>query len=603
MTSDKYVDEDGRWIPGSPPYKIRAGIFLAVFVLHVIYALVTLAMFLIKSRDRHSGLSQRSVPLVTLQALGLLCVGVIGAISTALQEWPCFLKLWFGNVGYYILYASIAARAFQHIVVSNVHILTNKVASNKNSEFKGITQQPDALIYLNRSTRPMRSVSQDSSIGTGGFELETKRLSRHPGTLLGRNSTTTRGEKTKAALGFDASLEHDDNAHLHDQSDTKLYLRLKKYTRLQRFTTDKALVLFILGHFLVAVAISLVVNIVNKQFTLRPMGTDCTLLWGFLPMVIVPGFYIAFVLPILLVKCWSLKDAYGIRNDLYVSIIVGALCIVLTVIWETALFHLAFKWSGWFFSWLCAVILHTVSLAIPLWNANRHSRDVLHRIHGSNALGNPDLADRAMAAAIANAAGGADVGRRAEFNGILGDPYEYRYFCDFAASCFCSEMTAFIDEYQSLKTQTIISLGSEDIWREDADRLDPGYMARMNSTVDNSVGYLALANRDHPNSKALRLQTPPTVSILETARAVYPQYDLSEVTPFPVASMDKLVVMFSVFVNSNSYTAVSLPSAMVLRVREKLGRSQLTLTIFDEIKDEVLNMLYFDVFTRYSRKK
>ncbi|KAJ1662123.1 hypothetical protein EV178_006137, partial [Coemansia sp. RSA 1646] len=559
MTSDINVDADGRWIPGSLPYKIKAGVLLSVFILHVIYALVTFVMFIIKARDRHSGLAQRSVPLVGLQAIGLIFVGVIGAISTALQEWPCFLKLWFGNIGYYALYSAIAARAFQHIVVSNVHILTNKVASSKNPEFKGVVQQSDTLAYLNQNRRPMRSASQSSSFSNTGFDSEMNRLSHNPGAVVGRN-VISKSEK-KNPMNLLSSLEHN-NAHMDDETDTKLYMRLKKYTRLQRYATDKALVLFIFGHIFAAVAISLVINIVNKQFTLRPVSNNCTLVWGFLPMVIIPGFYVVFILPILLVKCWSLKDAYGIRNDLYVSIIVGALCIVLTVIWETALFHLAVKWSGWFFSWLCAIILHTVSLAIPLWSANRHSREVLSRIHGSDALANPDPAGQSMAAVIANAAGGSDIGRRAEFNGVLADPYEYRYFCDFAASCFCSEMTAFIDEYQSLKTQTIIALGSEDIWREDADQLDPGYMSRMTSTIDNDIGYLALANRDHSNSKTLRLQTPPTVCILETARAVYPQYDLNEATPFPVASMDKLVVMFSVFINSNSYTAVSLPSAM-----------------------------------------
>ncbi|KAJ2353232.1 hypothetical protein GGH92_000790 [Coemansia sp. RSA 2673] len=164
-------------------------------------------------------------------------------------------------------------------------------------------------------------------------------------------------------------------------------------------------------------------------------------------------------------------------------------------------------------------------------------------------------------------------------------------------------MTAFIDEYQVLKGLTVIALGSEDMWREDVDQLESSYMARMANNIDGGIGYLAMANRAYPHSKSLRLQTPPTVSILETALAVYPQYDLSEVTPFPVASMDKLVAIFSVFVNSNSYTAVSLPSSMVLRIRERLGRSQLTLTILDEIKDEVLNMLYYDVFTRYAKRK
>ncbi|KAJ1852127.1 hypothetical protein LPJ73_002886 [Coemansia sp. RSA 2703] len=129
-------------------------------------------------------------------------------------------------------------------------------------------------------------------------------------------------------------------------------------------------------------------------------------------------------------------------------------------------------------------------------------------------------------------------------------------------------------------------------------------MQLATNTIDNGVSYLAMSNRNaQPNARALRLQTPPTVSILETARAVYPQHEFSESTPFPVASMDKLIAIFSVFINSNSYTAITLPSSMVLRLRDRLGSHQLTLIILDEIKEEVLNMLYFDVYTRYSRRK
>ncbi|KAJ2288551.1 hypothetical protein IWW55_006481 [Coemansia sp. RSA 2706] len=382
---------------------------------------------------------------------------------------------------------------------------------------------------------------------------------------------------------------------IENEPDTKLYKRLHKYTRMQRFTSNRALIGYVLAHFVVAVILSLVTNIINKQYSISPVSMVCKLVWGFLPVVAFVGIYVVFILPVLLVKCWKLKDAYGIRNDLVISMIIGAACIIITVLWETILFHLALKWSGFFFTWLCAIILHTASITVPLWQAIRHSRDVIHRMHGASSLGNP------MAAAIAGA-GGQDMSKRSEFNSILADPYEYRYFCDFAASCFCSEMTAFIDEYQALKGLTVVALGSEDMWRDEANHIDTDYMARMASNIDSNLGYLAIAGRQHPNSRALRLQTPPTVNILETACAVYPQYDLSDSTPFPVAAMDKLVAIFSVFVNSSSYTAVSLPSAMVLRLRERLSRSQLTLTILDEIKDEILNMLYFDVFTRYARK-
>ncbi|KAJ2546012.1 hypothetical protein EV175_005754 [Coemansia sp. RSA 1933] len=606
-TNGSYIGADGGWLPDSTAYKVRAGVLLTLLGLHIIYAIVILVLFIIKAKDRHSGLAQRSVALVTFQTVALFCVGSAGLISTSIPKWPCFLRLWLINIGDALLFASIAARAIQHIVISNVHTLTNEIASNTYAGFRGgmAQQQQNATgpAYLTHTTRPVRSATQSSVFSNEGFDLNSNRP--HTTSALGRSNTSSRSEKTKRnTLVLTNPLQgNDDDMCSQSDLDIKLYRKLKRYTRMQRYVSDKALSLFLLGHIVAMSILSLVTNIVDDQFSLKPLSMSCSIMWGFLPVVGVDGFYVVFVLPILLVKCWSQKDAYGIRNDLLISIIVGSICLVLTIIWETALFRVAEQWSGWFFSWVCAIVLHTTSLALPLWNAMRHSRDVLHRMHGADALDPVSLEGTSMATAIANAAGGTDIGRRTEFNAILSDPYEYRFFCAFAASCFCSELTAFVDEYQSLKNLTVIALGSEDIWREDADRLDPGYMSRMANNIDNGIGFLALANRDHPNSKALRLQTPPTVCILETARAVYPQYDLSEVTPFPVAAMDKLVAMFSVFVNSSSHTAVSLPSAMVLRIREQLGRSQLTLTIFDEIKDEVLNMLYFDVFTRYARQK
>ncbi|KAJ2483004.1 hypothetical protein IWW56_000687 [Coemansia sp. RSA 2131] len=574
------VDDNGRWEVGSKPYNIRAGIVLSVYIVYGIYVFVTYIMFVMKARDKHSGLSQRNITLITLQAIACFLLGTVGMISTSIQQWPCFLKLWFTNVGFMMMYGAVAARAVQHIVVSNVHILTNKVASNNNPAFKGLIPQSN-LNYMSQNSRHNRSNSQSSMFSNTDFG--------HP-----NSAVATPYEEKKGMIDLNKTVRFT-SLRMDNGPEMKLYKRLHKYTRLQRYTSPRALLTFVLGHLAVAVVLSLVTNIINKQFSLSPISMVCKLIWGFLPAVGFVGLYVVFVLPVLLYKCWSLKDAYGIRNDLVVSMIIGAACIILTVLWETILFHLALRWSGFFYTWMCALVLHTASIAVPLWQAIRHSRDVIHRMHGASSLGNP------MAAVIAGA-GGHDMSKRSEFNAILADPYEYRYFCDFAASCFCSEMTAFIDEYQALKGLTVIALGSEDMWRDEANHVEPDYMARMASNIDADLGYLAIAGRQHSSAKALRLQTSPTVSILETARAVYPQYDMNDATPFPVAAMDKLVAIFSVFVNSNSYTAVSLPSAMVLRLRERLGKSQLTVTILDEIKDEILNMLYFDVFTRYAKK-
>ncbi|KAJ2076057.1 hypothetical protein GGH13_000164 [Coemansia sp. S155-1] len=583
------VDIEDFWPTDSTKYKIRAGVVLTVYGLYMVYAILTFVMFVQKSRDKHSGLSQRNVALVMLQSIGCIIMGSAAMVSTAIQLWPCFLRLWLVDIGFMMVYSSIAARAIQHIVVSNVHTLTNKLATSNAPALKGTMTPHSNLDYLRQEDGPRlhRSGSQTSIYSTTDF---------------GHNESTQgmvlNEKKHTADIGSSRAERHASLVRLDNGPDSKIYRRLQKYTRLQRFVTNRSLTIFVLLNFMAACLMSLAINIVNKQFSISPMNKMCSMMWGFMPVTAIIAIYAVLILPVLLIKCWSLKDAYGIRNDLIISIIAGGLCVILTVLWETILIRIAHSWSGWFFTWLCAVVLHTVSLVLPLWAAIRHSRDVMMRMHGANGMG------ATMSAAIAGA-GGEDghLGKRAEFNSILADPYEYRFFCDFAASCFCSEMTAFIDEYQVLKGLTVIALGSEDMWREDVDQLESSYMARMANNIDGGIGYLAMANRAYPHSKSLRLQTPPTVSILETALAVYPQYDLSEVTPFPVASMDKLVAIFSVFVNSNSYTAVSLPSSMVLRIRERLGRSQLTLTILDEIKDEVLNMLYYDVFTRYAKRK
>ncbi|KAJ2706239.1 hypothetical protein FB645_001755 [Coemansia sp. IMI 203386] len=577
------VDESGRWTSDSIEYKIRAGVVMSIYVVYIFYVVITTVMFVQKAKDKHSGLAQRNIRLVSLQVFSGFLMGTVGMFSTALQLWPAFLRLWFTNIGYMVMYSAVLARGFQHIVTSNLHNLTNKLASTKNPGFKNMMPNTN-VAYPGQEKRFQQNTSQSSIFSNTDYEgFENRR-----GTF-----------EKKGVFDFVKSSRHENvKMDAGSRSETKLFKKLQKYTKLQRYATDRALLVFALSNFILAIVVSLVVNILNDQFSLSPMSMVCRLVWGFLPVMVIVGFYVVFIMPFIFVKCWTLKDAYGIRNDVLICIIMGVFCIIMNTVWDIVLQDIALKWSGWFFSWITGVVIHTVSVTIPLLDAIRHSRDVSNRMQDAGLSGLPNNA------AIANVTG-RDIGNRADYNAILADPYEYRYFCDFAASCFCSEMTAFIDEYQALKGLSVVALGSEDIWREDVDQLEPTFMTRMvTNTIDDTMGYLALANRNiNVNVKSLRLQTPPSVSILDTARAVYPQYNFNETTPFPVAAMDKLVGIFSVFINSHSYTAVNLPAAMVLRLREKLAGSNLTLTILDEIKDEVLNMLYYDVFTRYAKKK
>ncbi|KAJ1814687.1 hypothetical protein LPJ75_002661 [Coemansia sp. RSA 2598] len=580
------LDDTGRWPAYSTKYKIRVGVVMTIYAIYMIYAFVTFAMFMAKSKDKHSGLAIRNTQTLTLQFFACILLGTAGMISTAFQLWPAFLKLWFANIGFMVIYSSICTRAFQHIVISNLHNLTNKLASSKNMDMYRDQNSQGISSFIRQSSQHNRQRGGSQSSITSNTDFG------------GTDSNLESIEKKKlSAMVQQSGLG--DEAYMGNGPERKLYKRLQKYAKLQPYVSNRALLFYNLGVLALASITSIVVNIVNPQFSLSPMSMECRMIWGFVPLMVICGSWVFFIMPVICVKCWKLKDAYGIRNDLLISMFMGIFCLILDVVWDNVVFSISKLWSGWFYCWLAAVVIHTVSITIPLIQAIRHTRSVTDRMHSASGFEN------SMAAAIVGA-GGPDIGKRSDYNAILADPHEYRFFCDFAASCFCSELTAFIDEYQVLKNITVQALGSEGIlYQSEESQLDNAYALRMaNTGIHDNIGYLAMSNKAaNYNARSLRLQTPPTVSMLETAKAVYPQYDLSDATPFPAASMDKLIAIFSVFINSNSYTAISLPPGIVLKLREKLAQNNLTITILDEIRDEVLSMLYFDVYTRYAKAR
>ncbi|KAJ2760506.1 hypothetical protein H4S06_001687, partial [Coemansia sp. BCRC 34490] len=232
------VDEYGIWLPGSTPYNVRAGVLLTILGLHILSAVVILVLFIMKARDRHSGLAQRSVALVTFQTVALFCVGSAGLISTSIPRWPCFLRLWLINIGDALLFASFAARAIQHIVVSNVHTLTNKIASNNYSGFKSMGHPHNMhSTYLSQSTRPMRSASQSSMFSNTGFEMESSHTRTHDAlgrVNIGSGSGDSSSKEKKTAMAMASSMQGNE-IPMHSGADVRLYKRLKKYTRLQRY--------------------------------------------------------------------------------------------------------------------------------------------------------------------------------------------------------------------------------------------------------------------------------------------------------------------------------------------------------------------------------
>ncbi|KAJ2466495.1 hypothetical protein GGI02_004351 [Coemansia sp. RSA 2322] len=214
--------------------------------------------------------------------------------------------------------------------------------------------------------------------------------------------------------------------------------------------------------------------------------------------------------------------------------------------------------------------------------------------------------------------------RRINFNRTMDDPAEYQRFRLFAASCFCSELTAFVDEYQLLKARTLSHFGllqtngagftiprhqnsppstPSTLAATDSDGIDDDSEQRhrrlrmSRCMVDN-----ALTQSMEFMSSALT--TSITVSILETVVAAFPdQNSGSGMEQFPADMFDKLDMIRREFVDPRSFTSVNASPLTVKRFMERMESKDLSLTLLDEFKSEVLFMLYTDVYMRYVKKE
>ncbi|KAJ2106063.1 hypothetical protein GGF48_006202 [Coemansia sp. RSA 921] len=100
-------------------------------------------------------------------------------------------------------------------------------------------------------------------------------------------------------------------------------------------------------------------------------------------------------------------------------------------------------------------------------------------------------------------------------------------------------------------------------------------------------------------SESAYTPTSVTTSILYTlTNNSKPTHTVS----FPSQLFDKLKAVYWDYIDPNSYTSVNASPMVVRRIDEMMNNNDYNVTLFDELKDEVLFMLYSDVYTRYIRK-
>ncbi|KAJ1959259.1 hypothetical protein GGI12_004429 [Dipsacomyces acuminosporus] len=559
-----------------------------LYGLYTVFVFATLGMFLVQSRNVHSELSKRSVLLVTLQAIGAFIVGTVGLVCSAVIYWSCFFKLWIFSLGMTLLMTTILARAVQLIVISRIHNLNSQLVRNNPQFMENVKGKLE-----HRLTLP---------------ELKKHRSIREDGGFIDKQMLSDAIKESKAMM---------------DPNKRDAVLReLARYIKLQPYVTDRSMVIYIACAMAFTSLLTLIVTVTNKDYSLSPMSVVCPLNWGFIPIYVIGTTYLVIVCPVLLAMTWGLKDAYGIRTDLIICDTAGIVSDLMMLIWEVKFKHWNDRWSDMFFVWDAVLLIHIFSVVLPLWRSIKHLRNVNKHLRSETpttastvTLMNGQPADHVP---IASAAGigpvSSDIEKvirqrgnskfRRGFVEILNDPQLYAQFKDFASSCFCSELISFIDEYQTLKALTLIALGQK------AYSTKPVFRPTSTPLMQSPISAVFVIPEDSNHSDSIpnlplninlsKLHNNATMGILEAAKEIYPDRGFNHATMFPPALMDALVMIFSNYINSSSPTAVNVPQIMIRRIQEKLKKKQLYLTILDEVKDEVLYLLYVNVFTRFS---
>ncbi|KAJ1881115.1 hypothetical protein H4R99_001840 [Coemansia sp. RSA 1722] len=557
------------WVPGTHNYHVRASVMLALSIVYTLFIIVSTVLFVIVARNKRSGLEKRSVKLVIFQAFGCYLAGVNGLVTAALNNWACFGKLWLFNLGFLISLSAMSARAFHLMVVYTVHELTSELNS------------------------------------------------RNPIATQSVNSHDPQPSKASRQQGYLSGFRISGLADVLSESVPRLRQarKLDKYKKLLPFITERMLFMYMAVFVFAGIILTLVINITDKQFAMRPVHTVCVFYWGFLPVTAIVVLFFFIVFPVVLWRVWRNNDAYGIRNDLIICDTVGIFCMVITLIWVNALKETQQIWPGMSFVWVYALFIHVTSVFIPLITSFRHMRQ------SEDQEKKQENQEFGFSSALPMSS---NLSRRAAFNRMLDNTIDYQSFRIFAASCFCSELTGFIEEYQILKARTVLliknkgaSSGLSEIIPATPDSIEKHKdKITVHAGKDATIDRFRLSQCMVDDALAVCIDsvvkntTGFNVSIVDTV--LLDKENDSEYKPtsetedsemqFPELLFERIARIYSEYIDPSSFSSVNASASVVKRITERLESREYPLDLFDDLKREVMFMLYSDVYSRYIRK-
>ncbi|KAK9722594.1 hypothetical protein K7432_002584 [Basidiobolus ranarum] len=329
-------------------------------------------------------------------------------------------------------------------------------------------------------------------------------------------------------------MEHESYRHSH----------ISRQAQNKERVTDKKLT------YLVALSIFILVSAISVMQLVRMLepGFDeytlCGFGWHYFPFFGMTGLFLFLCCPWVIYFFWNVKDAYGLRNELITCVFLGLLIYPMYFVWTLVLKEqLNSSFSSYYFITLFMLLSHLNTVGFPLASMVYRSRKL-----------------RTIAAYDSE-----------HFYRIFESPEMLLHFRNFAVRYLCSENTCFIDDFQLLKQYCIIS----------------GQSGAKGSSIETPLLSTKPISIFKSRPPAI---TPAHIGIAMTVRK------FTENERVPVELHVRFLKFYRTYLQSGALLEVNLSSSAHTSILGQIQNGHITWGIFDEAKDQVLALLYDNVF-------
>nr|CAG8506840.1 5592_t:CDS:2 [Entrophospora candida] len=342
--------------------------------------------------------------------------------------------------------------------------------------------------------------------------------------------------------------------------ESKLMNRLRKF---RQYVTDKWLTSWVITPIMILVLIgSSIAQIINPTISIIPLNTNCSTIGpGAIPLFVLIGFFLIIVCPILFYLLYGINDAFGLRNELMVTLISGVVAYVCYFVFELLLRNWRNYVGSFMFGWVTLILGHTLSITIPVIKSFKNKK-----FNSSSSSSGEKILKTGSK-------------KYAQFEKVLADRELFESYKICAAACFCTELVIFLQEYQFLKL--LVAQSCTPTSKELLPPLTPKLCVSDSGQISftDGAGILDTNLTSATLISPSLISTPCTVSIVNTVSA-------ASWIPFPHELKNDYLTFYDTFFDTNSDLAINFSGNLLNIAKNKIEKGQYEISMYESSRDE-----------------